>query len=70
MIRPLAEPVSTISAASPIVIRACRLDTSGSVSRTSHPASRPIELEPSASGNSRPASGPDSTDRVAAAVPR
>ena len=70
MISPFAEPMSTISAASLMVIRACRLDTSGSVSRTSQPASRPITLVPSASGNSCPASGPDSTDSVAAAVPR
>ena len=71
MISPLAEPVSTISADDrSTVIRACRLETSGSVSRTSQAASRPSTLVPSASENSRPASGPDSTVRVAAAVPR
>ena len=40
--RPLAEFVSTISMLSPTVMRACRFDVSGSVSRTSTSRSRPM----------------------------
>ncbi len=39
--RPLAEFVSTISTVSPTVMRACRLEVSGSVSRMSTSRSRP-----------------------------
>ena len=40
--RPLAEFVSTISTVSPTVMRACRLEVSGSVSRMSTSRSRPM----------------------------
>ena len=68
MTKPFAEPRSLISAVSPMVMRACRLDTSESVRWISHEGSRPRKLVPSRSGKLRPASGPVSTVRVAAAT--
>ena len=64
---PFAELRSTISTVAPTSMRACRFETSGSVSTTSLEGSRPIVKCPFGSGNSRPASGPLATIRIAAA---
>src|SRR5699024_1763819 len=67
---PLEEWRSTISIESPTLIRACRLESIGSAIRMSRSPSRPTTLEPDGSGNSRPASGPESTRSRATAAPR
>ena len=51
-------------------MRAWRLESIGSAMRMSRSPSRPITLEPVGSGNSRPASGPESTRISATAAPR
>src|SRR5699024_9906099 len=67
---PLEEWRSTISIESPTLMRACRLESIGSAILMSRSPSRPTTLEPDGSGNSRPASGPESTRSRATAAPR